>query len=607
MDDEEVHHLTQEAISTRVLDLSARCLEALPPQSLACGGLLVLNLSGNALKSLPHQLGELVCLLELDVSFNKLQSLPPCIGSLQQLTRLEAAYNQLTELSPEVGSCTALEYLGLHDNLLQQLPGSLGQLHHLTELQLQYNQLTGLPLELGTLSSLKTLQLEGNPLQQPALLQLAEASVTDEQGLNIEALQRALAAQPMATQRASCTTSVGTSSSGGGSKAHGAGAAPGHPHKAPNILILDGPEQALAQQMRISPRSPKLTAGPADEVADESEEEEAEGSGRGVWQGSGALTAHNQDASAGSAVGLAMELSMQDMAELPPAAAAVLYRTLDSVRNGVQEMQEGRPLTRGGSAGMAPGTAAALVSAHRPATSSQGRPGSAAYRPYSASRPGTSRPVSASASRPTSAQASGGAHRLGSPLLVPGQEARPKWLPQQGGVMALLGGNRPGSSGAGPSEGAGALQRPGSSWGVRAEGGGGRAAVAADAHAGSSSGSAFEELPPITFPLTAGVRSMMQRMSVKKRAEASQEEGKGAACGDNASTRTAGRGQSGVPGPSSADAAAAGAGAAGGGDDDDEALVRNLLLARRPELLHSFQEALTDPDPQDGGVDEGGD
>ena len=83
--------------------------------------------------------------------------------------------------------------------------------------------------------------------------------------------------------------------------------------------------------------------------------------------------------------------TLQDVDELPPAAAAVLYRTWDAVRTGSREMSEGRPLTRGGTASLH-GQAAAAA-ARQLLASSGGLP------PKSASRPRTGAPGTASGTR----------------------------------------------------------------------------------------------------------------------------------------------------------------------------------------------------------------
>lgn len=83
--------------------------------------------------------------------------------------------------------------------------------------------------------------------------------------------------------------------------------------------------------------------------------------------------------------------ALQDVDELPPAAAAVLYRTWDAVRTGSREMSEGRPLTRGGTTSLH-GQAAAAA-ARKLLASSGGLP------PKSASRPRTGAPGTASGTR----------------------------------------------------------------------------------------------------------------------------------------------------------------------------------------------------------------
>ncbi|KAG2429209.1 hypothetical protein HXX76_010979 [Chlamydomonas incerta] len=303
---------------------------------------------------------------------------------------------------------------------------------------------------------------------------------------------------------------------------------------------------------------------------------------------------------AGDGTSSAMSRALEELADLPPAAAAAMYRSLDMVAAGVQEMREGRPLSRGG-------TAAARglpVAMSRPSNSSQAhrRPGSSSLRPGSSMgrygephRPGTA----SYGGRANTAPGSGQAVASSQPLT---------------GAMALLA-----SAGMGPEyrsagvgsygSGTGDARRPASS---------DAAGSSAAAAGGDGGGSALGGMAPITFPLASGVRGML-RNSSRGSSRGAQEGGlTGAAPAGEAipGARPAGL----PPGPSVAAAAkpmAQGQGSraligkidagcgdsavggddkagAGGGDAalgvalDQLDVVRRLLAARNPCLLEAL-------------------
>lgn len=235
--------------------------------------------------------------------------------------------------------------------------------------------------------------------------------------------------------------------------------------------------------------------------------------------------------------------ALHEVMDLPPAAAAILYRTWDAVRTGVQEVQEGRPLTRGGtaSAGSASqrlGSASQMVqSARQLLSSASGRAknSSSSGRPSTGIRSGLG---SSHASR-----------RLG---LTSAQS--------------------------GPSEGHGwAAATVSSILGSR---------VPPPLHSLAGAGGGFEGLPPITFPLTSGVRSMLRQMSnssTSRPPEASKQSDQHCptwhrALGPNES-ETEGEEQ-------------------GKGEEEEEERsvdrVRRILALSRPDLLETLNLAFED-------------
>lgn len=149
--------------------------------------------------------------------------------------------------------------------------------------------------------------------------------------------------------------------------------------------------------------------------------------------------------------------------------------------------------------------------------------------------------------------------------------------------------------------------------------------AAADA---SSSAGAFDALPPITFPLTSGVRSMLRRMGSASSAESKGPAGAlastGQAADSSARQTSAGssRGQSPGEGagPSSsswtlrasaswgasssrATATEAAVNTAEADLSDSLDLVRQLLGARNPDLLHTLDSALDENEPDEDQPD----
>jgi internalin A len=148
----------------QVLDLSARGLNALPPEVSQRADLQELNLALNQLTALPPEIGQLTSLQRLWLDGNQLTALPPEVGQLTSLRELSLGRNQLAALPSEVGQLTHLEELSVSGNRLTALPPEVGQLTSLQSLWLDGNQLTALPAEIPRLTSLQTLSLDGNRL-----------------------------------------------------------------------------------------------------------------------------------------------------------------------------------------------------------------------------------------------------------------------------------------------------------------------------------------------------------------------------------------------------------------------------------------------------------
>ena len=247
---------------------------------------------------------------------------------------------------------------------------------------------------------------------------------------------------------------------------------------------------------------------------------------------------------------------------LPPAAAAILYRTWDSVRTGVQEVQAGRPLTRGGTASAGGAAAAAATASRMLLGSAAGRPGGSTLgRPPPGSSGGTRASLlsSATSRRPMTAQARA---RAGTPAL--------REQTVSGLLVASSSKREPGSTA-------------------------GSTAASAAGTAGTNSG--FEGLPPITFPLTTGVRAMLRRMGSGTSNVAAST---GLADGVNQTRNSSGEGA-----PAARRYVFPGQPCSTGDQhpereeiapDLDLDLVRGILAAKRPELLQTLEEALVETD-----------
>ena len=296
-------------------------------------GLRRLDLSCNSLENLPG-MDLFPSLAELDLSFNKLSSLPIELASLR-LTSLKVSYNKLSSLPPalfthQLGLSSSLEVLHLNDNELDRVPPSLAQCSNLRDLKLNYNKLQNLPLSLSQLQTLQSLDLEGNLLRPTELMALGG------DGFSLSRFTQLLALScPPPPPPSLPHPSLG--------KSDGSFTIPKASQQQPDassadVLVLDDAQElqvdgersaaeetsehlkdatwSSLSELHLKPRSKK------DE--DEHDEEERAANDRSV------------------------AAALDEVSSLPPAAAAVMYRTLEAVRGGSREVNEGRPLSRGG-------------------------------------------------------------------------------------------------------------------------------------------------------------------------------------------------------------------------------------------------------------------
>ena len=343
-----------------------RYLSSLPLSIFSLSGLRRLDLSCNSLEILAFGVSQFPCLDYLDLSFNKLSTLAPEIGGLK-LSTLVASYNRIATLPAQLfnsstGLCATLETLHLNDNELERVPASLGQCACLRDLKLNYNKITSLPLSLSQLERLASIDLEGNLLRPIELMSLGG------DGFSLARFTEllALSCPPPPPPSLPLPPLVG--------KSGGSFTVPKSPNQRPateaeaDVLILDAQDDddgvGLQERSEIdhheetsdylkettwSDLSEQHLKPPrSKETQDQNEEEERNRS--------------------------QIAADLEQVASLPPAAAAVMYRTLEALRGGAREVREGRPISRG-CGSLAPGLPPP------PPSSSGGRPGS--------SRPGT--------------------------------------------------------------------------------------------------------------------------------------------------------------------------------------------------------------------------
>lgn len=603
---QEVDYLIDDSVYTLELNLAQRSLEVVPKQVFTCAGLVILNLQSNALSELPVALTSLATLTDLDVSCNKLSTLPSCIGALSSLTSLRAGYNQLGSLTPQICQLRSLVILHLHDNQLTQLPSQLSCLSCLESLQLQYNQLSQLPCSLSALTQLTELDIEGNSLSHK-LLSAAQGGVPYilQQLSAMAALPCTASSQSSSTAQPSgrsLVTSQGhpgaatCSSSGGAGSGVNSPAQPSSRSSSPSSRVRAAMVAAAAASPPGLPRSPAhnlgATAPPSLPQPPRLRRLSSNGAqvlvlddGRVVdgvtvklqdlhmdsddpdidlFSHPAASSSHAavQQGEAGSELGASLDASLAELAELPPGAAAVLYRSMTDLSTGVQEVLTGRPLSRGGTSegGVRPGTALPPGTARPSSTSSRSRP-------WSASTGGAGRPRSAGGRPP----------RPGTRSSRPGSACGP------GPGTSRLGGD----SGEAGGWGGKGIQEPGLQTLLSSQG---KEAAAAGRDASSA---------PLTFPLAAGIRALVRGSSPPPPAVAG-------APASSASMRRSSDDAAHVSSRAS-EAANGVAGSAGHQPQQQEvdlAVVRQLLVAKNPTLLQSLNQVLEHVDDEDGDEDE---
>nr|BCL66199.1 hypothetical protein [Volvox reticuliferus] len=373
------------------------------------------------------------------------------------------------------------------------------------------------------------------------------------------------------------------------------------------------------------PRSPltDLRNSHADLELVDGNEEDGDPGGHGIdIVGPGAAAAIRQqplstaggEAAQVGTMSAALAIALEELSELPPAAAAAMYRSLDVVTAGVQEIRDGRPLSRGGNSHTSPSSASAATratgpplprpatSASRPATHHQRRPGSSSLRPSSSTGSSYSQDplgprTSSHSSRPGSSAGRGGGSTSS------GQQQHLT------GALALL-------AAAGmcpPAATASGLEAGGmSAWRQTGNGGADVASAMAAGGCGDTSGG-LGTLAPITFPLASGVRGMLRGVgtAVKagKLAHASSHSASTAVApvsngSASASTRIGhGEGANGVVTASGEgrDVVTDGDGdAALAAELDRLAMVRRLLADRNPELVRALDEQVFEGEGEEG-------
>lgn len=182
------------APDTAALDLSGKCLSAVPRAVYALPGLRVLQLHCNALTAkhlafppgAPGAPAPLQGLQELVLSQNQLATLPDCFAGLCNLQTLALDHNALRAVPPCVAAMTRLRVLDLSANRVRALPDTFTQLRDLQVLRIADNQLEALPANIGALTNLHTLNLAGNRLRAlpdtvGALVRLQQLRITQNQ------------------------------------------------------------------------------------------------------------------------------------------------------------------------------------------------------------------------------------------------------------------------------------------------------------------------------------------------------------------------------------------------------------------------------------------
>nr|BCL66131.1 hypothetical protein [Volvox africanus] len=329
------------------------------------------------------------------------------------------------------------------------------------------------------------------------------------------------------------------------------------------------------------------------------------GSRPGAATGPQQLSTASGEGSQAGLMSAALVIALEELSELPPAAAAAMYRSLDVVAAGVQEIREGRPLSRGGNSYANPTSTSAATramgptclrppatSASRPATHHQRRPGSSLLRPSSSSSsssyiqdPLGPRTHSSHSSRPDSSADRG-----------TGDSSKGQ---QQSltGAMALLA-----AAGMRPPAATASGQEANGMGGWRQTGNGGSDASLAVGGGGGGTGLGLGTLAPITFPLASGVRGMLRGVGTAANA------GKPAQATRNSTSSAVAPVSNGSAGVSAWIGNRAADRAVTDGDGDAElaaeldrlAMVRRMLADRKPELVRALDEQMFEREDEDG-------
>ncbi|GLI62868.1 hypothetical protein VaNZ11_005604 [Volvox africanus] len=317
------------------------------------------------------------------------------------------------------------------------------------------------------------------------------------------------------------------------------------------------------------------------------------------------LSTASGDGSQAGIMSAALVIALEELSDLPPAAAAAMYRSLDVVASGVQEIREGRPLSRGGNSHVNPTSASAatratgpaclprpVTSASRPATYHQRRPGSSLLRPSSSSSSSSSYIQDPLRPRTHSSHVSksdSSADR-GSGDTSNGQQQRLT------GALALLA-----AAGMRPPVATASGQEADGTGGWRQTGNGGADEVLG-VGGGGGTGLGLGTLAPITFPLASGVRSMLRGVGTAANA------GKPAQAMINSASMAVAHvsnGSAGVLtwfGNGEGDKAATyeGGDAQLAAELDRLAVVRRMLADRNPELVRALDEQMFEREDEDG-------
>lgn len=468
--------------------------------------------------------------------------------------------------------------LCLHDNQLSTLPAGMDRMANLASLDISYNQISTLPLGLPYAPCLTELKSKGNPISSKAMdkaMAIVEARASGQQvpapymeQLRVNGTKNGNG-HLTGSSSSSADTRPGQLSGTTASQAGGQARLPdsGQPQESihePDVLVVRQSSAEMSQQLS------RLELADADlpEIIIHGQEmvhkdNRAASGAQGQQEGL-------QDT--GSVTPPVTGAVVQDISELPPACAAVMYRTLTAAQEGLRELQEGRPLSRGGTAV----GATRVVGLTMPRTDTISRAGTSR-----AARPPTS--MAAASVRPPSRQVhSGVAAWTGT-----GSNGNSSgyWASAMGagghleGVRALLAsssssqGGRPSTSVPGLPPFSNSVSRGTSSVSQAI-----RAAPVSD----TDGVPALESLPAVTFPLTAGVRGMLRQMSGSRARSGTPDsmQGLGGALEHTPVTCTE---------QSSQDT--------GHEQEDSDALVtvQQLLAARNPALLASLQMASQQP------------